>query len=65
MKKFVRTLALALFCAIALSGVAFADVAAAPMFITIGLIFVLIAAIIVIAVALIVKLVIRISRNRK
>ena len=65
MKKFLRTLALTLFCAAALSGVAFADVAVAPMLITFGLIFVLIAAIIIVAVALIIKLVIRISRNRK
>ncbi len=65
MKKFMRTLAVAIFCAFALSTFAFADVAAAPMFITIGIIYLLIAAIIVIAVALIIKLVKTISRNRK
>ncbi len=65
MKKFIRTLAITVFCAIALSTFAFADVAAAPMFITIGLIYLLIAAVIVIAAALIVKLVIRISRGKK
>lgn len=65
MKKFLKTLALTLFCAVALSTYAFADVAMAPMFITMGVILLLIAAIVIIAVALIIKLVIRLVRNRK
>lgn len=65
MKKLLKTFALTVFCAFALSTYAFADVAAAPMFITIGLIFLLIAAVVIIAVALIIKLVTRLIRGRK
>lgn len=64
MKKAVKTLALALIFALALSTFVFADVAAAPMFITIGLIFLLIAAVIIIAIALIIKLVGRLMKSR-
>ena len=64
MKKFLRILALGIFCAFALCTYAFADVAAAPMFITIGLIFLLIAAVIIIAIALIIKLVSRLMKSR-
>ena len=65
MKKFVRCLALSLFCALALSTAAFADVAVAPMLITFGLIFLLVAAIIIIAIALMIKLIIRLRKNKK
>lgn len=64
MKKLLRTLMLGIFCAFALCTYVSADVAAAPMFITIGLIFLLIAAVVVIAIALIIKLVSRLMRNR-
>lgn len=64
MKKFLKTFALALFCAFALTTFAFADVAVMPMIITIGAIYLLIAAIVVIAIALIIKLVRNIIRNR-
>ena len=63
MKKFAKTLALTLFCALALSGHAFADVAVAPMLITIGGIFVLIAAIVIIAVVLVIKLIMKLRKN--
>lgn len=65
MKKFLRTLALGIFCAFALCTYVSADVAVAPMFIGIGLIFLLIAAVVVIAIALIIKLVSRLMKNRK
>jgi len=65
MKKFLNTLALTVFCALALSTYVFADVAIAPMFITFGLIFVLVAAVVIIAVALVIKLIIKISKSRK
>ncbi len=64
MKKLIMTIAFYVFCVLALSTYAFADVAVAPMLITIGLIYLLIAAVIIIAVALIIKLVIRIVRSR-
>ena len=64
MKKLIMTIAFYVFCVFALSTYAFADVAVAPMLITIGLIYLLIAAVIIIAVALIIKLVIRIVRSR-
>ena len=65
MKKFLKVLVLTVFCSLALSTYAFADVAMAPMFITFGLIFVLVAAVVIIAVALIIKLVMKISKSRK
>lgn len=65
MKKMIKTLLLGVFCVFALCTHVSADVAAAPMFITIGLIYLLIAAVVVIAIALIVKLIIRLVKNRK
>ena len=65
MKKYVKTLALLLFCSAALSSYVFADVAVAPMVATIGLIYLLVAAITVIAIVLVIKLVRSIARNRR
>lgn len=65
MKRFIKTFLLGLFCAAALSGYAFADVAVFPMVATIGLIYLLIAAIVIIAAVLIIKLIRNIIRNRQ
>ena len=66
MKKLIKAFALTIFCAFALSGYAFADVAVAPMLITFGLIFLLIAAIVIIALVLIIKLIMKLrKRNGK
>ena len=65
MKKLLRSLVLIVFCAFALSTYAFADVAVAPMLITVGLIYLLAGTIIVIAAALIIKLVSRFIKARR
>lgn len=65
MKKLIKTLGITLFCAAALSGYAFADVAVLPMVATIGLIYLLIAAVLIIAIVLIIKLIRNIIRNRQ
>lgn len=63
MRKLIKTFVLTVFCAFALSGYAFADVAVAPMLITFGLIFILIAAIVIIALVLIVKLIMKLGKR--
>lgn len=65
MKKLIKFSFLLAFCAAALGGYAFADVAVLPMLVTVGLIYILVAAVAVVAIVLVIKLIRSIIRNRK